>query len=409
MRFDVVIVGAGPAGLAAGVAAARRGISYVVLERAELANTVHMYQRSKWVMAEPTRLLLHDDLPLRFEAGLREKVLARWREDVERAAVNLRHGAQNTVTRISGEKGSFRVELAGGESLEAGAVVLAIGLQGNRRRFGVPGEDLPHVTYQLDDPKAFEGKRIVVVGVGDAGIENALALAENENEVSILNRRDFFDRAKAANITALLAAVKAGRIKYYTNSVVDRFLPGGVVLRTDAGEVALEVDLVIGRLGANPPRDFLAPLGIDFASPDRNAFPVVSPTYETSVPGIHVIGALAGYPLIKNCMNQGFEVIEHLCGREVTPADEPLLEEVFAPLHRPVREVLDRLRSRVALFRTITPIQLRELLVDAKVHRLAPGEVVFRRNDYSETFYVILQGEVEVSVPERDADTDAVE
>lgn len=406
-RFDVVIIGSGPAGLAAGARAAATRLSHVVLERGELANTIHRYQKGKHVMDEPPRLKLHEELPLRFEAASREEVLGAWAEGAATAGVNLQRGPAFEVRSIEGGSGEFRVTLAGGDVLGAARIVLAIGLQGNLRRFPVPGADLPHVTYQLDDPAEHTGKRIVVVGVGDAGIENALALVETDNEVALVNRTGEIDRAKARNRALVEAAIKAGKVTYHTFAEVERFEPGAVVLQTRGGAVRLGADLVIGRLGADPPRRFLEALGIEFPSKDPAAVPKVSASYETNVPGLHVIGALAGYPLIKNCMNQGFEVIEHIAGRTVVPADEPILRETFAGLPGTVSEVVERIRATIPVFGALTPVQLREFLVDSTVHRVKRGQMIYERNDFTDSLYTVLEGEVEAEIPASDEETDS--
>ena len=101
--------------------------------------------------------------------------------------------------------------------------------------------------------------------------------------------------------------------------------------------------------------------------------PEVSESYESNVPGIHIVGALAGYPLIKNCMNQGYEVIEHILGSVVTPADEPVLRERFAGLEGSVSEILERIRSTIRVFAGLTSVQLREFLFDSEIRMLSAG------------------------------------
>jgi thioredoxin reductase len=209
-RFRLAIVGAGPAGMSAAARAARLDAeagattpTHILLEGFNLpAKTIQRYQKGKHVMAEPGFLDLRSDM--QFEAGSREAILAQWVSDLEKAGVNIRMGAE--VTAIKGQKGDFTIDLAGGQQVGAETVVLAIGLEGNPRKLGVDGQDLPQVQYQLDDPKAYEDERIVVVGAGDAAIENALALSE-QNDVWILNRRDEFSRAKEGNLNAILAAI----------------------------------------------------------------------------------------------------------------------------------------------------------------------------------------------------------
>lgn len=401
--LDIVIVGAGPAGLTAGAQAARRGVSHVVLDGGRMANTIYRYQKRKHVMDEPVVLPLRDEVPLAFRAGTREAVLDAWEQGTKAAGTNVWCGPQYEVTAIEGARDAFVVRLKDGSTLRCRRVVLAIGLQGNLRTLGVPGENLPHVSYQLDDPAEHVGERVVVIGVGDAGIENAVALAA-ENEVALVNRGEEFEKAKPGNRSLIEGAIRAGKITHYANSRPNRVEERRIVLDTPNGELLLEADLVLGRLGANPPRRFLEALGIEFPSKDPAAVPQVSESYESNVPGIHVIGALAGSPLIKHCMHQGYEVIEYILGHPVVPADEPLLRKKFAGLPGSVTDVLDRIRTTLPTFAGLTTLQLREFLVDSEIDRPKPGEVIFRRNDFSDEFYSILEGAVQIEASATEAD-----
>jgi CRP-like cAMP-binding protein/thioredoxin reductase/ferredoxin-like protein FixX len=411
-HVDIAIVGGGPAGLAAGARAATLGVSHVVLERGKLANTIFRYQKAKHVMDEPPVLPLRKELGLVFRASSREEVLDGWEKGTDAAGTNLWIGPEFEVVSISGGKGDFTLALKGGRTLHCGAIVLAIGLQGNLRTFGAPGDDLPHVTYQLDDPDEHVDRRIVVVGVGDAGIENALALAPR-NEVTVVNRLAEIDRAKAANRSALEAAAKSGQVAYLINSSVKRFEPGCVWLETPSGEVRLEADLVIGRLGAMPPRKFLEAVGIQFPSPNPESVPAVSESYESNVPGIHLVGALAGYPLIKHCLNQGCEVVDFILGRDVVPADEEILRGKLSPIIRQdqrVNDVFAWMREKLPVFRPLTNIQMRELFMEDQsgIVRPAAGEVIYRRNDFSDELYSVLAGGIDVVAPSTDADADTI-
>src|SRR6185369_15463189 len=138
-------------------------------------DTLYKYQREKFVMAEPATLPLRVKQPLSFEPGSREEVIGAFYEGTREVGTNVWVGPAVEVTSIGGAIGEFVVHLKDGRSLACQRVVLALGLQGNLRKFGVPGDHLPHVTYQLDDPAEHSDKHVLVVGVGDAGIENALA------------------------------------------------------------------------------------------------------------------------------------------------------------------------------------------------------------------------------------------
>ena len=405
-ELNVVIVGAGPAGIAAGVQAAKRGVPHLLLDRTSLANTIERYQKGKLVMAEPSRLGLQADLDMGFEQNTREDVLNEWYAALERADVKTAIGPEHELASIEGQVGAFKLHTQGGGVIDATHVVVAIGVQGDLRRFGCEGDDLPHISHQLDDPADFEGKKIVVVGAGDAGIENALALVECGNDVAIVNRREEFDKAKAANRSKLQAAIETGKMTLYKNTVVDHFEERAVFLKTPEGVERIEVDLVIGRLGAIPPRKFLEAMGIEFPSESREAVPLVSDSYESNVPGIHLLGALVGYPLIKNCMNQGYEVIEHLLGSLVVPADEPVLAAVLAPWGIGVSEAIEQIRYTVPLFSSLSPIQLREFLFDSTVKKVASGETVYERNDYENTLLTIVEGRCRASTPREDIKLD---
>lgn len=172
-KYRIAVVGSGPGGLSAAAHAAELGVSHVLLEKTPLhADTIQKYQKGKHVMAEPNVLPLRSPVP--FEQGTREAILDGWAGALREHSVNVRYSAG--VAAIEGQKGDFRLTLDDGEVVEAEHVILGIGVQGNPRRLGVEGQDLPFIQYQLDDPDEYRGETIVVVGAGDAAIENAVAL-----------------------------------------------------------------------------------------------------------------------------------------------------------------------------------------------------------------------------------------
>ena len=217
-RVRIAIIGSGPAGLSAAARAAQLGLSHVLLEKSgHLSDTIYRYQKGKHVMATPSQLVLRADLP--FEAGKRETILGAW--DQRAAAQKLTVRLHSDVKAITGERGDFTIALADGTSILAETVVLAIGTQGNPNLMRCAGADLPHVEYQLDDPAAIIDEHIVVVGSGDAGIENALglaAVAAQGNVVTILNRSGDFARAKGANVKLLTEAAEQGRVAIRLNT-----------------------------------------------------------------------------------------------------------------------------------------------------------------------------------------------
>ena len=401
MTDQIAIVGAGPAGLSAAAHAKELGLSYILLEGSPAhANTIQRYQKGKHVMAEPGLVPLRSDL--NFAAGTREAVLGAWQQGLDQFGIDVRYGAE--VKSISGAGPQFELTLTDGETIPCTSVVLSIGLQGNPRKLGVHGESDRLVQYTLDDPDEYHGETIVVVGAGDAAIENAEALARN-NTVIIVNRRDEFARVKDGNLSIITRAIDDGRIKCFYNTSVDSVdvgngVGGAIVLNTETGQTRVPCQRIIARIGAIPPRKFVESCGIEFPSDDPTTLPELSLRYESNVQGLYVIGALGGYPLIKQAMNQGYEVVEYIAGNDILPADHGILEQKFQslPFDLGVDETLGLIRDRIPLFANVNGLVLRELTLASEILTPQDNDIIFRKNDYTNSFITIVEGEVDIEV-----------
>jgi CRP-like cAMP-binding protein/Fe-S-cluster-containing hydrogenase component 2/thioredoxin reductase len=438
--FKIAIIGSGPAGMSAASRAAQRGLAHVLLEKTDhLSDTIWKYQKGKHVMATPSQLVLRSDQT--FDAGKKEDILGKWNARTSELGVNVKYDAEvksirgtgeaipgsiqtivsrardgsTTTTEVQRHAPPYAIELTNGETIIAENVILAIGTQGNPNRMRCPGADLPHVTYQLDDPYAVLDEHVIVIGTGDAGIENARALAEDQaqgNVVTILNRnprsanvRESFANAKEPNARALVEDDASGRLTIRYETETHSIEPGWITLSTRDGEDRIRCDRIIARMGSAPPRAFVEACGIAFASNDRLAYPTLSPQFESTAPGIFVIGALAGYPLIKHCMNQGYDAVEFIAGnRDLKPADEPLLEAKFAvlPGRRSVNEWLEFLRGNIAILEGMTTLQLREFMLDSEARFYKRGETVFEKNDPGSSLFAIADGSVHVRIDASD-------
>ncbi len=427
--FRIATGGSGPAGLSAVARAAQLGLAHVLLEKTDhLSDTIYKYQKGKHVMATPSQLVLRSDMD--FEAGKREAVLGTWDRLAAEHKINVMLNAE--VKAITGEKGNFTLKMTTGEAIVAEYVILAIGTQGNPNLVRCPVGEGAVVQYTLDDPGEYVDEHITVIGAGDAGIENALGLAadpEQRNVVTIVNRSAEFATAKEANVKALLAAEASGRMTILRETTAQKIEQGFITFDTRDGELRVRCDRVIARMGSAPPRAFVegccaefeekddprnpgrkvkgvvAGTGVQFSSADRVSYPKLSPSFESTVPGIFVIGALAGYPLIKHCMNQGYDVVEFINGnRDLKPADEPILEQKFAglPGRRSVEEWLELLRTNVRILEGVSPLQMREFMLDSEVRFYPAGSVVFERNAPGSSLFGIASGSVLVEIDPRD-------
>ena len=428
--YHTAIIGAGPAGLSAAGRAAeydreagRSEPSYVLLEgHSTFSKTIQKYQKGKHVMAEPGFLNLRSPMP--FEAGRREEILGAWQDTLDSQGINIRYNAE--VSGIEGSQGDFVIRLAGGDEVHAEHVVLSIGTQGNPRTLGVDGDaESDFVLYTLDDADAYRGESIVVVGAGDAAIENAIALAR-QNRVTIVNRRGEFSRAKEGNLSAILAAINDPDVTLscmYESNVAGLELPGddgegAILLQTPTGETRVDCHRIIARLGTIPPRKFVESCGIEISSPHQDAVPDVDRKYQSNIPGLYVIGALGGYPLIKQAMNQGYEVIEFIHGKETRPADYELLASQFGglPYAMDPEDVLELYQQRVPMFRRMNALAFRELIIESRILfseegapppegtaeretvHLPADYTLYRDGEYSSSFYTLVEGSVQLQL-----------
>ena len=259
-EYDVVIVGCGPAGIAAGLGAIEKQLRYVLLEQEDsLGGAIFHYPRNKIAMTAPVNLPLIGKM--RFSEVSKEKLLDFWQDVVARTRLQINTGER--MESIQREDGVFAVKSTRA-TYRAPAVLLAIGRRGSPRKLDVPGEDLPKVTYRVADPAQFAGQNVLVVGGGDSAVEAAIACAEFAGAVTLSYRSEAFSRIKAGNRERLEALIQAGRIQVLLSSRVTAIFPDRVELAHAGAPVILANDAVIVSIGGMLSTELLKSLGIHF-------------------------------------------------------------------------------------------------------------------------------------------------
>ena len=260
-RLDLVIVGAGPAGLSAAIEAAKRGLTYVLLERGGVADTVRAFPPGKKVYGEPRSLENLSELSVEGDPE-RDDFLRSVERTVRQFQLKIKAGVEVEHVRRSGDH-RFEVETADGKSFPARNVIIAVGRQGQPRRLDVPGADLDHkVTYRLHTPDDYHDKDIVVVGGGNSAVEAALMLCSHNRVTLSYRSRDFF-RLKDDNRRQLDEAIAARRLDVLVGSNVKAIRERELDIDVDGEHRTLPNDHVIILIGTLPPVRFLLDAGLE--------------------------------------------------------------------------------------------------------------------------------------------------
>ena len=256
--LDVIIIGAGPAGISASLAAKNNKLSYLTLEQESMGGTVAHFPRNKIVMTSPVNLPLIGKV--KFSEVKKEKLIEFWEKTITEQALAIKTGQY--VEDIINKGDYFEVKTST-NTFQSRTVLLAIGRRGTPRKLGVPGEESNKVVYQLKDPQQYVNQQVTVVGGGDSAVEAAMSIAEQPGTQVILSYRgDAFSRIKPANRKKLASISEQSNFQLMLNSNVVKITESTITIESNGKQQSFPNDGIIVAAGGILPTGFLQRIGI---------------------------------------------------------------------------------------------------------------------------------------------------
>jgi thioredoxin reductase (NADPH) len=293
MEVDMIIVGAGPIGLACGIEAKKAGLSYIIIEKGPLVNSLYNYPLNMTFFSTSDRLeigevpfISHGPKPNRAEA------LEYFRRVCMSHHLNVK--LYERVVSVQKKGNLFHVSTSKGE-YTCRNVVIAVGFYDRPYLLNVPGEDLPKVRHYYDEPHPYFEQKIVVVGAANSAVDVALETYRKGADVTMVIRESELSKSVKYWVKPDMEnRIKEGSIKAYFESTVKEIRPDDVVISTPNGIVTVENHFVLAMTGYQPPFEFMESMGIKFRD-DEDHTPVYNEvTMESNVPGIYLGGVVCG-------------------------------------------------------------------------------------------------------------------
>lgn len=291
--YDVIIVGGGPIGLACGIEATQKGLSYLIIEKGCLVNSIYNYPRNMTFFSTSVKIEIgdipfvsHGPKPTRSEAlEYYRRVAATW---------NLNIHTYERVQHISRNNDDYTIETDKG-TYTSHSVVLATGFYDHANLLNVPGEDLAKVKHYYDEPHPYIGQKVIVVGAANSAIDVALETWRKGAEVTLVIRsEEISHRVKYWVKPDIDNRIKEGSIKAYFQSNITEIRPDEVDLHTPEGDITIPNDFVLAMTGYHPDFDWLKRIGIDIKE-DGTMMPHANEdTFETNLPNLYIAGTVCG-------------------------------------------------------------------------------------------------------------------
>jgi len=258
-KYDLIIVGAGPAGISASLTAAKNNLQFLTLEQDSLGGTVFSFPRAKIVMTSPMELPLWGKVKL-VETS-KSELLDLWNNVLTKNKISINE--QEKVVEIVKQDNMFIVK-TNHDHYTSNGIILAIGRRGSPRKLGVPGEERENVFYRLLEPELIHNTDVLVVGGGDSAVESAMLLADEKNRVTLSYRSETFSRLKPKNLERVTDYIKKKKIKPLFNSNIKEIFKNEVcfTFNDKPDELKLKIDLTYVFAGGILPTSFLEGIGI---------------------------------------------------------------------------------------------------------------------------------------------------
>ncbi len=293
MKYDVIVIGAGPIGLSCGIEASKKGLSCLIIEKGCLVNSIYNYPVNMVFFSTSERLeigdvpfISHGVKPTRTEAlEYYRRVKSSWKLNVH---------TYEKVTEVTGERGNYTV-VTSKEKYCADNVIVSIGFYDNPNYMNIPGENLSKVKHYYDDAHPYAYHKVAVIGGGNSGVDVALETYRKGAEVTMIIKKEKLDEGVKYWVRPDIEnRIKEGSIKAYFNSVVKEIRDKEIVINSPEGEITIDNDFVLAMTGYHPDYDFLRKIGIDLET-GGNLIPCYSPeTFETNKKGLFLAGVVCG-------------------------------------------------------------------------------------------------------------------
>lgn len=293
MIYDIVIIGGGPIGIACGLEAQKKGLSYLILEKGPIVNSLYNYPVNMQFFSSSERLEI-DEIPFISKEAKPSRIEAL--EYYRRIATsnNLNIHLFEKVENVSKNDDFFSVKTSK-DTYQAKNVIVATGFYDIPNKLGIPGEELAKVAHYYKDPHFYAGQKVAVVGASNSAIDAALECWRKGAEVTLIIRgKSVGDRVKYWVRPDVINRIEEGSIKAYYNANITQITATTLDIKTDQKEITIVNDFVLALIGYRPNFTFLEKMGIRLSDNEKRIPSYHEETMETNVKGIFLAGVICG-------------------------------------------------------------------------------------------------------------------